>query len=76
MDCLIETIMADIKEPTSRYTGLILHQLDSIYPKDERRELVRRAVLSALGNRGLLTEIHSILRSHEVEFDRAGGRHE
>jgi hypothetical protein len=67
-----DAIITEIKEPMSRYTGLILHQLDSIYPKDEKRDLVRRAVLSALGQRGLLTEIHNILRSYDLEAKTSG----
>jgi hypothetical protein len=67
-----QKIMAELQEPMSRYSGLILHQLDSVYPKDEKRDLVRRAVLAALGQRGLLIEIHNILRCHELELTEGG----
>ncbi len=73
MSNTIQKIMTELQEPMSRYSGLILHQLDSIYPKDEKRDLVRRAVLAALGQRGLLTEIQNILRSHENEMTGKGG---
>lgn len=76
MSNTIQKIIEEIQEPMSRYCGLILHQLDSVYPKDEKRDLVRRAVLAALGQRGLMIEIHNILRSHEHELENFGGRNE
>lgn len=72
----LENTMGEIKESLSRYSGLILHQLDAVYPKDQKREIVRGAILSALGNRGLLTEIQNILVSQDINESPTGGCHE
>ncbi len=56
-----ENKLTEIAECTSRYSGLILNQLDMAFPKSESRDLVRRAILNALGERGLLAEIRGIL---------------
>lgn len=61
-----ENLVAEIAECTSRYSGLILNQLDMAFPKCENRDLVRRAILNSLGDRGLIAEIKIILKYSEM----------
>lgn len=58
---LIEKIMVDVAECTSRRSGLLLSQVEMAYPQSPNRSLVRRAILNTFGDSGLLPEIRSIL---------------
>jgi len=55
-------ILDEIVESTSRYSGLILNQLEMTYPQSPQRDLFRRALLNALGERGLIAELRAILK--------------
>jgi len=56
-----------IEEATSRTAGLILRALEMAYGRDKHFELVRRSVLSSLGQQGLYAELIRILTQ---EIDR------
>jgi hypothetical protein len=62
-------ITADINQATSQAAGLILNKLEMVYPSDSKFRLVRQAILSALGDRGLKMDIKKILELHGVVND-------
>lgn len=69
----IEKIMAEVAECASRRSGLLLSQLDMAYPQSPNRSLVRRAILNAFGESGLLPEIRAIVSAHMTAKKSTGG---
>lgn len=57
----VEQIENAIDESTSRCAGIIIRTIKNIYGDDDDFGLVRRSVLSALGNQGLAAELKRIV---------------
>lgn len=67
MDDDCSMTMDDIRTVTSQTAALILSKLEMIYPNDNKLSMARKAILGALGDRGLNIEIRRILASHGMD---------
>ena len=64
-------LIINIREATSRTAGVIIRAIEMAYGKEEPFDLIRRSVLSALGEQGLAGELSRLLNA--LQTQEAGG---
>jgi hypothetical protein len=67
MEHRMTSLMDDVRAATSLTAGLIMNKLEMLYPNDQKLHFARKAVLGALGDRGLNVDLRRILASHGMD---------